>query len=87
MAAMEKGDLSARIADEYQGELELLRNAVNSTALQLGQTSGSSAGPPTRLASSSDELSTSSTTMAGTAEQMTQQANTAAAGTEQASAA
>ncbi len=86
MGAMEQGDLTARITNEYRGDLQALRNAVNNTAAKLAQTLTDISGASNTLASSADELTATSATMSGSAEQMTQQANTAAAGTEQASA-
>ena len=38
MAAMENGDLSAKIAKDYRGDLQILRNAVNNTASKLSLT-------------------------------------------------
>jgi methyl-accepting chemotaxis protein len=86
MAAMEQGDLTARITDSYKGDLQDLRNAVNNSAAKLAQTLTEISGASNSLASSADELTATASTMAGSAEQMTMQANTAAAGTEQSSA-
>ncbi len=86
MAAMEEGDLTARISSEYQGDLQKLRNAVNNTATKLAQTVAEIGNNANTLASSSEELTSVSASMASGAEQMTQQSNTAAAATEQASA-
>jgi methyl-accepting chemotaxis protein len=86
MAAMEKGDLTARIRGRYQGDLERLAEAVNSTAARLSQTVAEIGSNASVLASSSEELSSVSHTMAAGSEQMTQQSHTAAAATEQASA-
>ncbi len=86
MAAMEDGDLTARISTDYQGDLQKLRNAVNNTATKLAQTVSEIGNNANTLASSSEELTSVSATMAAGSEQMTQQSNTAAAATEQASA-
>ena len=86
MGAMEQGDLTAHIPQEYQGDLQKLRNAVNNTAVKLAQTVAEIGSNANTLASASEELTAVSTTMASGAEQMTQQSNTAAAATEQASA-
>jgi methyl-accepting chemotaxis protein len=86
MAAMEQGDLTARITASYKGDLQTLANAVNNSATRLAQSLTEISEAANTLASSSDKLSSTSTTMASTSEAMTQQANTAAAGTEQASA-
>jgi len=86
MGAMEQGDLTARITNDYKGDLQALRNAVNNTAAKLASTLTEISGASNTLASSADELTATSSSMSQSAEQMTQQANTAAAGTEQASA-
>ncbi len=86
MGAMEQGDLTAHISNDYRGDLQKLTNAVNNTAAKLAQTVADIGNNANTLASSSEELTSVSTTMAGGAEQMTQQSNTAAAATEQASA-
>jgi len=86
MGAMEQGDLTARISQDYRGDLQTLRNAVNNTAGKLAQTVTDIGNNANTLASSSEELTSVSATMATGAEQMTQQSNTAAAATEQASA-
>jgi methyl-accepting chemotaxis protein len=85
MAAMETGDLTARIEGHYQGDLGQLAGAVNNTAARLSQTVAEIGSNASVLASSSEELSSVSHTMAAGSEQMTQQSNTAAAATEQAS--
>jgi len=84
MAALESGDLTSTIQQNYQGTLQELRNAVNNTVKKLSDTVseiGQSAGT---LASSAEEMTATSATMTAGAEQMTHQANTAAASTEQA---
>ncbi|MDR3671042.1 MAG: methyl-accepting chemotaxis protein [Holophaga sp.] len=86
MGAMEKGDLTVHIANDYRGDLQKLVNAVNNTASTLAQTVADIGNNANTLASSSEELTSVSTSMANGAEQMTQQSNTAAAATEQASA-
>jgi methyl-accepting chemotaxis protein len=86
MGAMEQGDLTVRIASEYRGDLQTLRNAVNNTAIKLAQTVADIGNNANTLASSAEELTSVSNSMASGAEHMTSQANTAAAGTEQASA-
>jgi methyl-accepting chemotaxis protein len=86
MGAMEQGDLTAHIANDYRGDLQKLCNAVNNTAAKLAQTVAEIGNNANTLASSSEELTSVSNTMATGAEQMTQQSNTAAAATEQASA-
>jgi len=86
MGSIEQGDLTARITAQYQGDFQKLAQAINNSAVKLGQALSEISSAANTLASSSDELSSTSSTMATTAEAMTQQANTAAAGTEQASA-
>jgi len=86
MGAMEKGDLTSSISQEYQGDLQKLRNAVNNTATKLSQTLGEINKSSNTLASSAEELTSTSQTMTSNSETMTNQANTAAAATEQASA-
>jgi methyl-accepting chemotaxis protein len=86
MGAMEQGDLTAHISNDYRGDLQKLCNAVNNTAAKLAQTVADIGNNANTLASSSEELTSVSNTMALGAEQMTQQSNTAAAATEQASA-
>lgn len=86
MGAMEQGDLTVRITNDYRGDLQALRNAVNNSASKLAQTLSEISGSANTLASSAEELTATSSSMANTAEQMTQQANTASAGTEEASA-
>ena len=86
MASMEKGDLTASISQDYHGDLQKLRNAVNNTAERLSQTLTEISRNSNTLASSADELTATSQVMTGNAETMTNQANTAAAATEQASA-
>jgi methyl-accepting chemotaxis protein len=86
MGAMEQGDLTAHINNDYHGDLQKLCNAVNNTAARLAQTVAEIGNNANTLASSSEELTSVSTSMAQGAEQMTQQSNTAAAATEQASA-
>ncbi len=86
MGSIEQGDLTARITAQYQGDFQKLAQAINNSAIRLGQALSEISSAANTLASSSDELSSTSSTMATTAEAMTQQANTAAAGTEQASA-
>ena len=86
MAAMEQGDLTAHISNEYRGDLQKLCYSVNNTAASLAQTVADIGNNANTLASSSEELTSVSNTMAAGAEQMTQQSNTAAAATEQASA-
>jgi methyl-accepting chemotaxis protein len=86
MGCIEQGDLTARITVQYQGDFQKLAQAINNSAVKLGQALSEISSAANTLASSSDELSSTSSTMAVTAEAMTQQANTAAAGTEQASA-
>jgi methyl-accepting chemotaxis protein len=85
MAAMEQGDLTARVRGDYRGELQALAQAVNSTAAKLAQTVAGIGDGAGVLASSSEQLTAVSNTMAAGAEQMTQQSGTAAAATEQAS--
>jgi len=85
MATMEKGDLSTSITQEYQGDLQTLRNAVNNTARQLRDTLGVINRSSRTLASSAEGLTSTSETMSGNAATMTGQARTAAAATEQAS--
>jgi methyl-accepting chemotaxis protein len=85
MAAMEQGDLTARIQGQYQGDLGQLAAAVDHTAIRLSQTVAEIGSNANVLASSSEELSSVSHSMAAGAEQMTQQSHTAAAATEQAS--
>jgi methyl-accepting chemotaxis protein len=85
MEAMEQGDLTVRIANEYRGDLKKLCNAVNNTATKLAQTVADIGSNARTLAGSAEELTSVSNTMTSGAEQMTNQANTAAAGTEQAS--
>ena len=85
MGNIEQGDLTARITVQYQGDFQKLAQAINNSAIRLGQALSEISSAANTLASSSDELSSTSSTMATTAEAMTQQANTAAAGTEQAS--
>jgi methyl-accepting chemotaxis protein len=86
MAAMEKGDLTASISQDYRGDLQKLRNAVNNTAQRLSETLIEINRNSNTLAVSAEELTATSQTMTGNAETMTNQANTAAAATEQASA-
>jgi len=86
MAAMEKGDLTATISQDYHGDLQKLRNAVNNSAQRLSETLTEIYRSSNTLASSADELTATSQVMTGNAETMTNQANTAAAATEQASA-
>jgi|GEM_PF-367582 methyl-accepting chemotaxis protein len=86
MGAMEQGDLTAHITNDYHGDLQKLCAAVNNTAAKLAQTVSEIGNNANTLAGSSEELSSVSSTMAQGAEQMTQQSNTAAAATEQASA-
>jgi methyl-accepting chemotaxis protein len=86
MAAMEKGDLTASISQDYQGDLQKLRNAVNNTAQHLSATLQEIQRSSNTLASSAEELTATSHIMSGNAETMTGQAHTAAAATEQASA-
>ncbi len=85
MGAMEQGDLTSTISQTYQGDLERLRLAVNSTNAKLAATVRDINADANTLASSSEELTATATNMASSAEHMTQQANTAAAATEQAS--
>jgi methyl-accepting chemotaxis protein len=85
MAAMEKGDLTASITQDYRGDLQKLRQAVNNTAQRLSETLSGISRSSNTLASSAEELTATSQTMTGNAETMTNQANTAAAATEQAS--
>ncbi|HNX95075.1 MAG TPA: methyl-accepting chemotaxis protein [Holophaga sp.] len=83
MAALEHGDLSTSISQEYQGKLQQLRNAVNNTVKKLSETVSDIGHSATTLAGASEELTATSSTMTKGSEQMTQQANTAAAATEQ----
>jgi methyl-accepting chemotaxis protein len=86
MGAMENGDLTSRIQNNYQGDFQKLAQAINNTASKLAKALTEISGASNTVASSADELTASSNVMTGTAEQMTNQANTAAAATEQASA-
>nr|WP_320134125.1 methyl-accepting chemotaxis protein [uncultured Holophaga sp.] len=86
MAALEQGDLTASIPQNYQGDLQELRNAVNNSIAKLATTVREISTASNTLASASEELSATATTMTGSADSMTRQANTAAAATEQASA-
>jgi methyl-accepting chemotaxis protein len=86
MGAIEKGDLTASISQDYHGDLQNLRNAVNNSAKRLGETLAEISRSSNTLASSADELTATSETMTSNAQVMTNQANTAAAATEQASA-
>jgi len=86
MGAMEAGDLTARIGEDYRGDLQKLRNAVNHSAQQLGQTLKEIHQASATLATRAAGLTTSSQGMSANAGTMTSQANTAAAATEQASA-
>jgi methyl-accepting chemotaxis protein len=85
MAAMEQGDLTARIGNEYQGDLQQLCSAVNNTAAKLAETVAAIGSSADTLAASSEEFTSVAHTMAVGAEQMTLQSTTAAAATEQAS--
>ena len=78
------GDLSASITQEYRGDLQVLRNAVNNTARQLRDTLGVIKRSSRTLAASAEGLTSTSGAMSGNAAIMTGQAHTAAA-TEQAS--
>jgi methyl-accepting chemotaxis protein len=86
MAAMEKGDLTSSIAQDYAGDLQKLRQAVNNTSQRLSHVLKEIQRSSTTLASASEELTSTSQTMTSNAETMTNQANTAAAATEEASA-
>ena len=85
MGSIENGDLTARIAAQYQGDFQRLTQAINNGVVRLAQSLTEISSAAHTLASASDELMSSSSAMTQTADAMTQQAKTAAAGTEQAS--
>ena len=86
MGDLERGDLTARITVEYCGDFQRLAQAINNSAQRLAEALKEIGQAADSLAGSSDELTRSSGAMTSRAEGMTLQANTAAAGTEQASA-
>jgi len=85
MGAMEAGDLTARITAEYKGDLQILRNAVNNSALKLSQSLGEISSATNTLATNSETLSASANTMSLAAERMTDQADAASIRTGEAS--
>jgi methyl-accepting chemotaxis protein len=79
LAAMERNDLSSRVAGDYRGKLLDLKNSVNSTSDRLSQTIGEVMGVANSLASASEQVS-------ATAQSLSQGASEQSAGVEETSA-
>lgn len=80
-----KGDLTAKVAGDYKGDHQIIKNNIN-TAMDTLRGALSQIGQNTSaLASSSEELNAVSTQMSGNAEETATQANVVSAASEQVS--
>jgi methyl-accepting chemotaxis protein len=60
LVSMEQGDMTARISQEYQGQLEELKVAANNTAAKLAQTIGEVINATEQLGNASEQVSATS---------------------------
>ena len=82
VSAMERGDLTARIAGTYQGDFKALGEAMNTSFARLTETLLGIRSASITLASASEELSTGARVIADNAGRLLSQAEQASAGTQ-----
>lgn len=76
MAAMEKGDMTQLIEQNYQGDFAILKNAINSTITRLAET-------VEQIVTAADALSNASGQVSATAQSLSQSSSEQAASVEE----
>jgi len=82
---IQSGDLTARVAGNYKGDLERLKDALNHTTENIARLMTQITQSATALGAASEELNAVSQQMAGASEETATQANVVSAASEQVS--